>query len=240
VQLPGIGLELGEGLGRLQPCLLVEIAAIVEHRIKGEIGTDISLPPGDMVFFTGSKNTVSFEGEDVGVELEGRIDVAHRLDEAAEVHLGEPAGIHDQQIVLALLGTHRVALLLERAGEGIDVELDLVAALLLVELDGLAEAVEPRRLVDDDGDGRDLVCAEPMVGPPAKVAAAPIPARVRRLSRSDARSSWHPSPLLGKPMLPFTPMPRPWQGNQLMRHREQTSMRRRGRRAESRLPRKAL
>jgi hypothetical protein len=56
---------------------------------------------------------------------------------------------------LALAGAHRIALLLERSRERIDVEFDLVAGLLFVELDRLAKAFEPGRLVDDDGDRRD-------------------------------------------------------------------------------------
>src|SRR5262249_46222992 len=52
--------------------------------------------------------------------------------------------------------THGVPLLLERSREGVDVELDPVAGFLLVELDRLAEAVEPGRLVDHNGHRRDL------------------------------------------------------------------------------------
>src|SRR5262249_49500744 len=61
----------------------------------------------------------------------------------------------------------------ERAREWIDVELDLVARLLLVELDGLAEAVEPRRLVDDDGDRRDLALRRADHRPPEGRACRP-------------------------------------------------------------------
>jgi hypothetical protein len=54
---------------------------------------------------------------------------------------------------LAHARAHRVALLFEAAGIGIDVERDVVAGLLLILLDQAAKAVEPRRGFDDDGKG---------------------------------------------------------------------------------------
>ncbi len=53
---------------------------------------------------------------------------------------------------MTLARAHRAALLLEIAGKGLDVELDVIAGLLLVTVDGLDEAVEPGRLVDDHRD----------------------------------------------------------------------------------------
>jgi hypothetical protein len=91
------------------------------------------------------------------VELERRVDIAQRREEAAVIELGQPRRIHHQDVELALAGAHRVALLLGAPGERVHVQRDLVAGLLLIRLDRLRKPAEPRRLVDDDGDRRDLL-----------------------------------------------------------------------------------
>jgi hypothetical protein len=90
------------------------------------------------------------------IGLVRRIDLGERRQEAAVIELGEPQRVHHQHVELAVLRADRIALLLGAAGERIDVERHLVAGLLLVRLDGLREAGEPRRLVDDDRDRYDL------------------------------------------------------------------------------------
>ena len=154
VELGRIRLELGEGLRRRKPGLLVEVAAVVEQRDQRRDRQRHQLAVGRHRLLLGVVVDGVAERVDLGIELEAGVDVGDRIEEAAGIHLGEPAGVHDQDVVLAALGADRVALLLQRAGEGIDVELDLVAGRRLIGLDRAAEAGEPGRLVHDDGDRR--------------------------------------------------------------------------------------
>ena len=104
VELAGVVFQFCEGLGSLKPSLLVEIAPVIEHRNEWGNRHRHQLAGGCHRLLCRVEVDGVAQGVDFGIELEARIDVADGFDEATEIHLGEPARIHDEKIVLALAG----------------------------------------------------------------------------------------------------------------------------------------
>ena len=184
VELGAGGEHLGPGLRRRDAGLLEQVGAVIqelhvaEHRVRHQLAAVRRAPALLRVPVAGVA-----VAQYLLRQVERRVDLLERREEAALVELDRPLRVEEHEVVRALAGAHCVARLLEHAAERRRVELDLVAGLLLVEPDDLLERRVPRRRRDQDRDRRLLAD----VGERLCAAAGAIAATASAADHSSAR-----------------------------------------------------